>query len=253
MTNRSIRKQGGFTIIELTLVIAIMGIMFVMLIPVLGRLQDARLVELTRNTIAQLMQASIARYTDEDRINRFRQWATNPNVLVTQGYYYTGPGATTVPDNPYGFPYTFTIQGGACPAPPDPCPNDAVLVISTTIDNAADASAIVQPWAGFSDIDDTTLTAVVISVGVPMPSQEGSHWMLLARDGTREMLGNLRMDDHSIDLTETAGNPAFLAWNELRVQTSATQFSRVQGTGRGVFRTAANDATIVLGPADLGG
>ena len=238
------RAQGGYTILQLVLVIALMSMMAVLFLPTLSRLQERHAVNLTRNTIEQLMQASIAHYSDEDEPGNFLQWPGTPTVLVTDGYFFPGP----VPSNPYGEPYAFRVEGGTCPTPPNPCPNDAILVVSTRVPDPSWARAIIRDWSSFSQVDDSVPTDVLIEIGVVAPAQEGSHWMLVGRDGSRPMLGNLDMDSNSVILpADPLTDPSSLNAAQLLIGNNTTEFVRLQRAGIATIQGTATERTEISG------
>jgi len=110
---RQAHKQGGFTLIELMVVLAIIGVLAALIVPnVLGRAEDAR-VTAARTDVGNLMQALKLYKLDNQR---FPSSAQGLQALVTK------PSAEPVPLNwkpyldklpadPWGRPYLYMNPG----------------------------------------------------------------------------------------------------------------------------------------------
>lgn len=110
---QNIRRQSGFTLIEVMVVIVILGILAALVVPkVMGRPDEARVVA-ARQDIASIMQA-LKLYKLDNR--RYPTAEQGLQALVVK------PTLTPVPDNwksyldklpndPWGKPYLYLIPG----------------------------------------------------------------------------------------------------------------------------------------------
>lgn len=110
---QNIRRQGGFTLIEVMVVIVILGILAALVVPkVMGRPDEARVVA-AKQDIAGIMQALKLYKLDNRRYPTAEQGL--PALVVK-------PTAAPVPDNwksyldklpndPWGKPYQYLVPG----------------------------------------------------------------------------------------------------------------------------------------------
>jgi general secretion pathway protein G len=109
----SVRRQRGFTLIELMVVLAIIGLLAAMIVPnVLGRADDAR-VTAARTDINNLMQA-LKLY----RLDNMQYPTSEQGLQALVAPPTTGPAATNwkryidkLPTDPWGHPYQYLNPG----------------------------------------------------------------------------------------------------------------------------------------------
>jgi general secretion pathway protein G len=113
MSSSPARRQRGFTLIELMVVLAIIGLLAALIVPnVLGRADDAR-VTAARTDISNLMQALKLYRLDNMQYPTSEQGL---QALVTPPS--TGPAAANwkryidkLPNDPWGHPYQYLNPG----------------------------------------------------------------------------------------------------------------------------------------------
>ena len=94
------RCRSGFTLIELLVVIAIIGILAAMLLPALGHAKQLAYRTACKNTIRNIVQASVALYVgDNDNLMPAPNWFGVPGTLTSES---RGPGDD---DNVGGWAY----------------------------------------------------------------------------------------------------------------------------------------------------
>jgi general secretion pathway protein G len=107
------RKQSGFTLIEIMVVVVIMGILAALVVPkLMGRTDDAR-VQAARQDIATLMQA-LKLYRLDNR--KYPTTAQGLQALITKPAsgadgWKTGGYIEKLPKDPWGNPYQYLSPG----------------------------------------------------------------------------------------------------------------------------------------------
>lgn len=221
MSSMKAKRAAGFTLVEMVLVISLLAMLAVMTVPRRVAEADMALVEATSTGMEMLAQAAIAHYADEGEVDHWRRWpgpapggtTFEDNWTELRPYLppWVLPAGTTTIINPWGNEFEFNWDDTNCNLPnPHPlatldlCRNTVIFTIRVDMDDQSRASALAARWAGFAEVNGNE-----VSIGVVAPGQESSLWAVLPRDGSREMEGNLRMDEHTINLdhlTDPIGN-----------------------------------------------
>ena len=87
------KRRSGFTLIEIAIVLAILGILVAIIVPNLGRITGSSIVESANTEARSIKAAALSYYTDHDS-----QWPESSADLVD---YYTGE-----------LKGTYTFEGG---------------------------------------------------------------------------------------------------------------------------------------------
>lgn len=112
---RRARRQSGFTLIEIMVVVVIMGVLAAMIVPrVMGRADDAR-IQAARHDISILMQALKLYKLDNLRYPTTQQGlaalVVKPTVGPVANGWKSGGYIEKLPKDPWGNPYQYVIPG----------------------------------------------------------------------------------------------------------------------------------------------
>lgn len=174
------RRQGGYMLFDVVVWIGIAAILLGAFYQISATFAENRRIAGTGDGISLISEA-LYNYRMQER-----RWPASMGDLA--GY---APNLSSGMKNGFGQPYTL--------APPavltDPV---APITVHTTLPSEDIAENVVRQFYGRG-----TRTGTRISVEVPIPGHEPARDALLARDGTRDMDGDLDMDSH--DLQDVGG------------------------------------------------
>lgn len=119
-------KQGGFTIVELLVVIVVIAILVALTLPNLFGLQKRARDDARKNDLKNLQQALETYYNDNNRY---------PAALSALATQYIN----SVPTDPKGDAYTFTVSPSGCATTGGTACSSYTL--SATLENTSDPAA----------------------------------------------------------------------------------------------------------------
>ncbi len=190
--NEKPNRESGFTLLELTIALAVISVLAG------GWYQWKQSV--LRESIAQRTADGIVLI--EEALYSYRL-DVRP-APVDPGFPYEWPGALVDLD-----PYLPGIVDGRngvgqsyeLIAPLTPTMRTTPIKIKTdmlTVERAEDVARLFPLNGKIGSLDTPPLPATQVVVIVPVPGHEAAREAMLARDGTKDMRGNLDMGDHDI-------------------------------------------------------
>jgi len=169
------RRQGGYLLLEVVVGIAIASILIGAFYQVSATIAENKRLASTERGIALIAEA-LYNYRMQER-----EWPTSMADLSSYA-----PNMSAGLTNGFGLPYTLALTAAAT----DPV---APISVGTELPSAEIAENVMREFYGRG-----TRTGTRISVEIPIPGHEPAREALLARDGTRDMDGNLDMDLHDL-------------------------------------------------------
>jgi|SRR3989338_2370692 len=170
-------KQQGFSILSISLGVALMAYVAMQLIPIIGRAQQYTFRTATVAGINELAQAAKTFYVDPANAG---SWPGGPDVLASG--YLSG----FINRNGYGYPFAFSVV-------------DDSLIIATEVGNEAQATEVASHFGGLA-----TALGDTVFVTWSAPGNDANHEALVPRDGSRDIFGTI---------THRAGGAAGLVLN----------------------------------------
>lgn len=215
------RRQGGYMLYEIIAGIAIASILVGAFYQISTTIAENRRLASTEEGIALISEA-LYNYRMQER-----EW---PNSMSDLTAY--APNMAVGMINGFGQPYTLTLTAAST----DPV---APITISTTLPTEDIAENVMREFYGRG-----TRSGARISVEVPIPGHEPAREALLARDGTRDMDGDLDMDNHDLEDVDEITTNTITAVNRITASTmSATNINvggnTVDGTRAGFLNQIA--------------
>jgi type II secretion system protein G len=123
---RIIKNQGGFTIVELLVVIVVIAILVALTLPNLFGLQRRARDDTRKNDLKNIQQALETFYNDNN---------SYPAALADLGADYIN----AVPNDPQGGAYTFTPAPAGCTTAGDTC---TTYTLAADLENDSDPAAV---------------------------------------------------------------------------------------------------------------
>ena len=170
------RRQGGYMLLEVVIGIAIASSLIGAFYQVSSTIAENKRLASTERGITLISEA-LYNYRMQER-----KWPTS--IADLSAY---APNMSAGLTNGFGQPYTLALTA----ADTDPI---APITVSTHLPSEEIAENVMREFYGRG-----TRTGTQVSVEIPIPGHEPAREALLARDGTREMQGDLNMDSHLIE------------------------------------------------------
>lgn len=217
------RRSGGYLLFEVAVGIAIASILIGAFYQISTTIAENRRMGKTEEGFVLISEA-LYNYRMQER-----EWPTALNDLASYA-----PNLSSGLLNGFGQPYTLTLTAAA---------NDLIapIRINTQLPTEDIAENIVREFYGRG-----TRTGSQISVEVPIPGHEPAREALLARDGTRDMDGDLDMDNFDLDDVGQINTNTLAATTNINVAGNTIDGSRVNFLNQIARLNCSGDQRVMI-------